>query len=120
MKNVITAIIIATFSLGVASEVRAASCTEIAKSVVNQVIAVSGDSVATASQKEGYDDLIHVHTKICENGVRMRKENASYYDATRLIRGASAIGSKGGVDKNRFVSNAISNMSFSMGYTYGE
>ncbi len=115
MKNVITAVILTlSFSAG------ATTCDTIAKSVVNQVISVAGDSVSTVAQKEGYDDLIREHTKICENGVRMRKENASYYDASRLIRGASSISAKGGVDKNRFVANAISSMSFSMGYTYGE
>ncbi len=120
MKNVIIAVVLATFALGLSSGVRAASCDTIAKATVDQFVAVSGAAMKTPAQKESYATLIGAQKQICLNGVEMRSNEASYYDASRMVRGVIGGTQKAGMNQDAFVSNALSTMTFSMGYTYGE
>ncbi len=109
MKNVITALLVTTFALGLSSAVRADTCKDIAHEVA--VLAGNVEFAPTLVQP-------------CEVGVKFRKEGYTVNKLVELNDKANAVVAAKfkGTDMEQFVelANSATLNAALKGYTYGE
>lgn len=120
MKNVITALLVTTFALGLSSSVRATTCKDIGKSVVDNYVAVAGYSVQTETQVTAYNSLVETQVDICRTSVQMRKRGASPESAAKVILSTANGAARTARTNDGVVANSMSQMSASLGYAFGE
>lgn len=118
MKNVITAVIVASFALGMSSGVKATSCDDIAKAVVDQYVVAANFSTETPEQKEGYAGLVAAHKATCLSGVAVRNKGMGPEAVAKIIQ-TSARGSTGETI-NQIISRSMTVTSYTQGYAFGE
>lgn len=121
MKNVITALLVTTFALGLSSGVRATTCLEIGKAVVDSFVSTAKLKIEGGDAAAAYNNLINTQKATCETSVGLRNKGADAITVAKVISmaGGDFIAK---MDRTNLgvASFGMTQMSASLGYAFGE
>lgn len=122
MKNVITALLVTTFALGLSSTVRATPCKDIAQRLVVANTFAAGVNLdeLNSSQKASLENAANNLTDVCLMGVSMRKEGIEPKTAANVVLNATkrvAAETETLIDVSTMVAGSSA---LSLGYAFGE
>lgn len=120
MKTLIAVLIGSSMVLSFSAD--AVSCRDIGTAVVDQFVAVARFKVETPEQIQGYNGLVAAQVQTCLDGKKMRLRGASSKDAgvAMTLAAAKAV-DRGSSDKTSGLNAiAMTQISFSYGYAFGE
>lgn len=120
MKTLIAVLIGSSMAFSFSAE--STPCRDIAAAVVDQYVAVARYKVETPEQIDAYKGLVDSQVGACENGKRMRLRGAKSHDAAlAMVLAAAKNTETGGARTNGGLNaTAMTQMSFSYGYAFGE
>lgn len=120
MKTLVAVLLGSTMVLSFSAE--ATPCRDIAAAVVDQYVAVARYKVETPEQIEAYNGLVDSQAGACENGKRMRLRGASAKNAgvAMTLAAARAVDSGSSTSSPGLNAVAMTQVSFSYGYAFGE
>lgn len=114
MKNLIATALL-TLSFGAS----AASCEDIAKTIVDQYYSVGGFANDTPERKTAYENLVQAHVGACRGGVDLRKKGVTPQELAKIVDTAYTTPTVAD-SFTPVISKSMTITSYTQGYAFGD